>query len=259
MTSHFQVCVLGSGSKGNCTYIKAGDVAILVDAGLPYGEIERRLSEISVSAASIQHLFVTHEHSDHVAGLRKFAKKHSVHIHMNAPTYLQIRGLLPRTFSVNLFDSTFEIDDITIHPFSISHDAADPVGFTFRYQNKKICVATDMGYVTKLVLEELKNSDVVILESNHDEAKLMNGRYPWPLKQRIASHVGHLSNRQAAEALCAVVHEGLQCIFLAHLSEENNSPAMALDCVGYYLSETVSVPPALLMTHQHRPSEVIHL
>jgi phosphoribosyl 1,2-cyclic phosphodiesterase len=259
MGNDFQVCVLGSGSKGNCTYVKAGRAECLVDIGLNYREVERRLGEISVLPSRIQHLFITHEHTDHVNGLQSFIKKNAVHLHMNAKTYLQVQARLPKNYPVNLFDSAIEIDDIHIRPFAVSHDAVDPVGFTFKYHQKQLCIATDMGYVSKLVMEEFKHCDGLILETNHDENKLMHGRYPWPLKQRIASRFGHLSNRQAAEALCDTVHDRLKYVFLAHLSEENNSPEMALDCVRYHLSETIAISPTLLMTHPHRNSEIVYL
>ena len=257
MSSSFSICVLGSGSKGNCTYLRAGSLHCLVDAGLRYDELERRLKCIEVSAHAIRHIFITHEHQDHIGGLRKFTKKHKVTVHVNAPTYLKIGSELSSDHSVNVFDNPFKIDDIYVIPFPVSHDAVDPVAFSFQYGSKKISLLTDTGCATRLVKEHIRGSDALVLETNHDEEMLRNGAYPWPLKQRISGQLGHLSNRQAADTLCEVACDKLRHVFLAHLSAENNSPALALKTVIAALPQINK--PDVLLTHQDRVSELIHL
>lgn len=259
MSSSFHICVLGSGSKGNCVYLRAGDVHFLVDAGLRYDEIEKRLREISVSTADIGHIFITHEHTDHICGLKKFTQKNRVTIHVNAQTYLQVSSELPGHYPVNIFDTAFEINDIQVMPFAVSHDAVDPMGFSFGFCGKKISILTDTGYATNLVKNHIRNSDILVLESNHDEEMLKKGGYPWPLKQRIAGKQGHLSNQQAAETLAEIVTEKLRHVFLAHLSAENNLPHLALETVRRHLRNTRSAVPALLMTHQTTVSEYLTL
>ena len=243
MSSAFQICVLGSGSKGNCVYLRAGDMHFLVDAGLRYDDIEKRLKDLSVRTKDIGHVFITHEHADHI----------------NAKTYLQVSSFLPMQYPVNVFDTAFEIDDIGIRPFPVSHDAADPVAYSFHFDQKKISVVTDTGYATNLVKEQIRGSDALVLESNHDEEMLKTGVYPWPLKQRIAGRLGHLSNRQAGDALTEASCERLRHVFLAHLSAENNSPELALKTVGAHLSKMAQTAPALLMTYQNRVSELISI
>lgn len=257
--SDFHICVLGSGSKGNCVYLRAGDIHFLVDAGLRYDDIEKRLLDISVSTKDIQHIFITHEHVDHINGLRKFAKQNKATIHVNAQTYLQISSGLPDKYPVNVFDTAFEINDIRVKPFAVSHDAVDPMGYSFCFCEKKISVVTDTGYATILVKEQIRDSDILVLESNHDEEMLKKGMYPWPLKQRISGKLGHLSNRQAAETLTEVASEKLRHVFLAHLSAENNSPNLALRTVRAHLEEMKMDTLGLLMTHQNKVSELISI
>ncbi len=259
MSSTLSICVLGSGSKGNCTYVRAGQTHCLIDAGLRYEELKRRLHSIEVKPEDIRHVLITHEHFDHISGLKKFTKTHKVTVHTNASTYLHVSSELPAGYAVNVFDNPFKIDDITVIPFPVSHDAADPVAFSFQYGAKKISVLTDTGYTSHLVKEHIRGSDVLVLESNHDEDMLRTGTYPWPLKQRISSRFGHLSNRQAADTLSEIACGRLRHVFLAHLSAENNSPSLALRTVGARLSAMTESAPALLLTHQDRVSEMIHL
>lgn len=259
MSATFQICVLGSGSKGNCVYLRAGDMHFLVDAGLRYDDIENRLRDISVAAKDIGHVFITHEHADHINGLKKFAKYNKATIHVNAKTYFLVSSDLPDQYSVNVFDTAFKIDDISVNPFPVSHDAVDPMAYSFYFDQKKITVVTDTGYATNLVKEQIRGSDALVLESNHDEAMLKTGMYPWSLKQRIAGRLGHLSNRQAADTLTEVSCERLRHVFLAHLSAENNSPELAMKTVGTQLSKMERTAPSLLMTYQGRVSEFISL
>ena len=259
MSATFQICVLGSGSKGNCVYLRAGDVHFLVDAGLRYDDLEKRLKDISVTTKDIGHIFITHEHADHINGLKRFAKYNKATVHVNAKTYFLVSSDLPDQYPINVFDTAFEINDISVKPFPVSHDAVDPMAYSFHFDQKKISVVTDTGYATGLVKEQIRGSDALVLESNHDENMLKTGLYPWPLKQRIAGRLGHLSNRQAGDVLKEISCERLRHVFLAHLSEENNSPELAMKTVGAHLSKTDRTAPALLMTYQNRVSEFVSL
>jgi len=256
--SVFEVCVLGSGSKGNCIYGKAGEIEFLVDGGLSGSEIERRLSKIEADPSNIRYIFVTHEHSDHVDGLRGFTRKYKPVVYMNPSLYLSIGSMLSKGIQVEFFDGDFSISTLFIQPFDVSHDAVNPVGFCFTYEGKKVSIATDLGCASSLVKERIKDSHVLILESNHDERMLMNGSYPWPLKQRIASRFGHLSNKQAGEILSEVVHPKLQHIILAHLSEENNQPTLAKAAAQSYLAIS-GFTPTVWAADQYTVSERIAL
>ncbi|NUM82083.1 MBL fold metallo-hydrolase [bacterium] len=259
MSETFKICVLASGSKGNCVYLKAGETECLIDAGLSCREIEKRLKAIGANAGTIRHIFMTHEHVDHIQGLPVFTKKYSVHVHMNQSMYLHAGSMVSKKTYIHLFEDAFTVDQLLVEPFSILHDAIDPVGYCFHYQGKKASVLTDVGYATQLVKEKIKQSNVLILESNHDERLLMEGRYPWPLKQRIASRVGHLSNRQAAALIQETIHPELKHIILAHLSEENNRPSLAMETLYQHLTANAVTFSHIDigLAHQHHVGDVV--
>lgn len=229
-----QVCVLGSGSKGNCTYVGAPDSRILLDAGLSGRAVEQRLAEIGVEPASIDGICVSHEHSDHTAGISVLHKRYGIPVYANSGT---IEGMsrndklaaLPwHIFSTGM---PFSIGSFAVEPFSVSHDAMDPVGFIVQNGTVRIGVVTDIGIVTQLIRERLRGCDVIVLESNHDEFLLQEACRPWPLKQRIRGRQGHLSNDAAMEMLASIADQRLQHVFLAHLSEDCNRPDLALEAV----------------------------
>ncbi|MBX7150634.1 MBL fold metallo-hydrolase [bacterium] len=261
MSETFKICVLASGSKGNCVYLKAGETECLIDAGLSCREIEKRLNTIGTNAAKIRHIFMTHEHVDHIQGLPVFTKKYTVEVHMNQSMYLHAGSMVSNKTRVHLFDDTFTVEQMLIEPFSISHDAIDPVGYCFHYQGKKASVLTDFGYATQLVKEKIKQSHVLIIESNHDERMLMEGSYPWPLKQRIAGRLGHLSNRQAAALIQESIHPELKHVILAHLSEENNRPSVAIETLYQHLmaSAVMFSHVDIGLAHQHRVGDIVIL
>lgn len=257
MPSTVLVCVLASGSRGNCTLVKTGSTSILIDAGLSYAQLSSHLSVFGLRPQDIDHLLITHEHSDHVSGLSSLVRKHPLPVHLNRETHLQIEHLIKDPAAVNLFDSAFEIDDIKIDPFAISHDAVNPVGYLLSIGELSICLATDMGFVTDSARLAMQQADVLVLESNHDERMLMIGNYPSRLKQRVAGSRGHLSNRQAAECLASLVTARHRHVILAHLSEENNRPELATACVENHL--TGAHRPRLHVALQHRMGPVIEL
>ncbi len=226
--NYVKVCSLASGSKGNSLFVACNNSAILVDAGLSGVEVERRLTSVDVSPQSLTGIIITHEHSDHVKGAGVLSRRYDIPVYITQKTYHACKGL-GKINDLRFFECglPFQIDGITISPFSISHDAKDPVGLTLEFKNIKVGVATDLGIVTHLVKEHLKDSDVLYLESNHDPRMLMNGDYPWHLKQRIKGRTGHLSNFEASELVSELLTHRLKHVILAHLSEENNCPDIA--------------------------------
>ena len=231
---HFRVCSLASGSDGNCTYAATAQTAILVDAGLSAKETVRRLTAIGVDIASIQGICVTHEHADHTTGLDVLHRRHGIALYANSGT---IEGMNARpggpklNFNVFSTGAPFRIGDLDLEPFSVPHDAYDPVGFVIRSGEVKAGIVTDMGMVTTLIRERLRDCRLLVIEANHDEQMLKDADRPWSLKQRIFGRQGHLSNAHAAELIADVAGPGLREVFLAHLSADCNRPELALAAV----------------------------
>lgn len=237
--SHLALCMLASGSKGNAIYFSDSKTAILVDAGLSGREIERRLQSKGLSAKELDAIIVSHEHTDHVQGVGVLSRRYDLPVYMNQKTRDASPGL-GKIKDLRAFEcgKTFRINEIDIHPFSISHDAKDPSGFTIGQNGIKVGLATDLGIATGLVKEHLADCRLLILEANHDPKMLEEGPYPWPLKQRIQSRSGHLSNEASRELLQELRHDRLEYVILAHLSEINNSPDRALSVVGQALARS---------------------
>jgi phosphoribosyl 1,2-cyclic phosphodiesterase len=197
---------------------------ILIDLGISLKDLESRLNLIGVAADEIDAVLVSHEHNDHIKGVGPLSRRYGTNIYINYPTLQKSMHKIKR-INAHEFDSAekFAINDLTITPFSVSHDAADPVGFTFAAYGKKIGIATDLGVATNLVKANLKDCDMLIVESNHNSKMLMKGPYPWHLKQRVRSRQGHLSNEAALELINEVVCEKTRHVFFAHMSEINNT------------------------------------
>jgi len=229
-----QLCFLGSGSSGNSMYLRAGSTRLLVDAGLPAQVIARGLATLDVSVDEIDGILITHEHTDHLRGAALLVRKYDL------PIYTAVRPLAS--------DGTL-FGDLRVRYFPVPHDATDPIGFTFDYRGLRIAMATDLGSLTPEVEEAVADCHAIILESNHDEVMLATGRYPEFLKARIRSPIGHLSNRQAAEALKAASHRDLQHVVLAHLSRENNDPVLARETVAAAFSDNGC--PSIHLTSQY--------
>lgn len=228
-------CVLASGSKANCIYIASDEVRVLVDCGLSAREAAKRLSSIGVEADSISAVLVTHEHEDHVRGVRVFSTRHNTQLFFNQGTLsnLKTRDQLDpsrvQTFSTGV---RFVLGNLEFDPFSVMHDAADPVGFRVESKQASLVVVTDLGQVTTLLRQRLRNLDALILESNHDPKLLQEAPYPWELKQRISSRKGHLSNETAGgliEELSSEEPGRLQVAVAAHISENSNVSELALE------------------------------
>ena len=222
-------CSLISGSSGNCTFISSGDTNLLIDCGLSGKNLEKLLALIDVRPSDINAMLITHEHIDHVRGAGVVSRRHNIPIAATQKTHMamDIGNISDENrILINPYED-FEIGNIGIKAFQIPHDAADPVGYSFFAENKKYTLATDMGNMSDSLLNEIKGSHSVILESNHDVEMLRIGPYPYPLKQRILGDFGHLSNEMAAQTALALVKSGTQNIMLGHLSENNNTPEIA--------------------------------
>ena len=231
--SPLSVCMLASGSKGNCIHIAAGDKAILVDAGLSGREIERRMVQRDLQPDALQAIIVSHEHIDHIRGVGVLARRYQLPVYLSNETAcaaLASLGKLPHFFHFQA-GKPFHLFPFTIHPFNVSHDAVDPVGFTISTNGSRIGIATDLGIATGLVQEHLKGCHLLVLEANHDLDMLINGPYPWPLKQRIKGRNGHLSNDAAEALLRSVMTVDLRYVILGHLSETNNTVTQAMQSV----------------------------
>ncbi|WP_028992327.1 MBL fold metallo-hydrolase [Thermoanaerobacter thermocopriae] len=236
-------CSLRSGSSGNAIYINHKDVHILIDAGLSGRTIERALLNIGVNPKSLSAILITHEHKDHIKGAGVLSRRYNIPIYANKATWGAMEKDIKEISEKNkLYFTTgeeFEIGEIKIIPFKKPHDAVEPVGFSFKCGDKKISIATDLGYMTRGVANHLIGSDVVLLESNHDIQMLINGSYPWPLKKRILSNLGHLSNDAAADTLMKLFKmKAIGIAFLGHLSQNNNRPELAFTTVTNMLKKS---------------------
>lgn len=236
-----RLCSLSSGSSGNCIYVGTESSGILVDCGVSGKEILGNLKDIGVCTSTIKGILVTHEHSDHTKGVGIVSRKLNVPIYANAGTWAGMGGSIGDIKSENIkhFDTgvDFHIDDINIKSFSIPHDAAAPVGYSFYMGNKKVCIATDLGHFSQEVKSNIQNSDLVLLEANHDVEMVKVSSYPFFLKKRILSDVGHLSNEAAGRAVLELLNSGVKRILLGHLSKENNFPELAYQTVKNILQE----------------------
>ncbi|UCD77728.1 MAG: MBL fold metallo-hydrolase [Desulfobacterales bacterium] len=251
------ICTLASGSKGNATYISDGQTSILIDAGLSGIELQRRLTSRGLDPADLNAIIVSHEHSDHTKGVGILSRRYKLPVYINQPTQ-SASAELGRLHEIRPFEcgTTFSIRNLSIHPFSISHDAEDPAGFTIGCNGTRMAIATDLGIATAMVKEHLKQCSLLILEANHDPQMLETGPYPWPLKQRIQSRVGHLSNADSKKLLHELQHEKLQHVILAHLSEINNTPHKAFAEVSHALTRCSA---ELTVADQYTSGPVIYL
>lgn len=226
--------VLASGSKGNCIHVDDGETSLLLDAGLSGKEILVRMREKGLFPEKLSAIILSHEHTDHVSAAGVLSRKLKIPVYGTQGT---LEGAKPKTGEIALAREItaglpFALGSVLIHPFSISHDAADPTGFTFCAHGVKLGIATDLGVATTLVKTHLKNCNALVLEANHCPVMLANGSYPWALKQRVKSRTGHLSNEAARDLLGELLHKDLSHVVVAHLSEENNRPDHACTIVG---------------------------
>jgi phosphoribosyl 1,2-cyclic phosphodiesterase len=228
--------MLASGSRGNCAVVASACTRILVDAGISCRETFKRMRVLGEDPLALSAIVITHEHSDHVYGLAMLAKKLRIPVFMTGATHQawaraqrNEKGERPRLDKFEAFEAghRFQVGDIEVRPFTIPHDAADPVGFTFSAEGAKVGFVTDLGCLQANVKDSLKRCDVLVIESNHDLEMLRVGPYPWSVKQRVLGRVGHLSNLALADFLTDDYDNNAAFVVLAHLSQENNHPEIA--------------------------------
>ena len=252
-------CQLASGSKGNALYVRGTDSAVLIDCGLSGKELARRMELRELDPASLSAVVVSHEHTDHVGGVGVICRRYKIPLYITEATCGESLKKLGKTNDMDIqfmeCGRRFSVGSMEIHPFSISHDAADASGFRIITKGSVLGVATDLGVASHLVKEHLSGCDALVLEANHDpELLTANPNYPWALKQRVRSRVGHLSNEESATLLDELDRSRLKHLVLAHLSEENNTPDMALAAAYNVLNGTNT---SITVASQHTPAPLL--
>ena len=251
-----KICVLASGSKGNCAYIETSKTKSLVDLGMSAGYVAKALKNIGVDPSLIQRVFITHTHSDHVAGLKVFLKKYHPVVYLTEKMETELNFDIEDKVYI---DNDMEILDLAVTVIKTSHDAADSNGYVFSSQGKSIVYITDTGYIHVKNFPKLENKNVYVFESNHDVRMLREGRYPYYLQQRILSDKGHLSNKDSAYYLSKFIGDRTEKIILIHLSEENNRPEVALNTLLDTLKEKEVRVPDIEIASQKESTELIEL
>lgn len=257
-----QLTILGSGSGGNSAYVETEETRILVDAGFSARQIRQRLASIGRAPESLNGILITHEHSDHIQGLAVLCAQLQIPIYCNRLTKDALERLLQARFNWRIFGTgdTFDIGDIKVDTFTVPHDASDPVGFLLRTAGGNIGFLTDLGHATKLVIERIRQANILLLETNHDMKMLQDDpRRPWSLKQRILSRHGHLSNEAAAEVAAQVVSPALKHLYLGHLSRDCNTPELAHRVVSARLQKIGAPHVRIESTSQDAPSPTLSL
>jgi phosphoribosyl 1,2-cyclic phosphodiesterase len=255
-----QFTILGSGSGGNCAYLETDDTRILIDAGFSFRQVRQRLESIGRTPETLTGILITHEHLDHVQGLMAMLAKVPVPVYCNRLTKEAVEYQTKKKLPCHIFQTgaTFDVGSITVESFSIPHDAQDPVNFLLRTTAGNIGFLTDLGHVTKLVLERVRSANVLVLEANHDIKLLQDCPHrPWSLKQRILGRHGHLSNDAAAGAAQELMSADLRRLYLGHLSRECNRPELAMAVVQRKLTELGASHVALEITSQAAPSPTL--
>lgn len=225
-----KISVLASSSSGNSIYIEEKNFRCLVDVGLTGKKVIENLNKIDIDIKDITHIFVTHEHVDHIKGVGVLARKYNIPVYANKLTWSNMQGIGEINSDLKFHfekDEVKDFGDITVQSFGVSHDAINPQFYTFYANGKKVSILTDTGYISDKMLDSIKNSDTLVYESNHEENILLSCSYPWKTKQRILSDTGHLSNKDAANYLPKIIGDNTKNIYLAHLSKENNTKDLA--------------------------------
>jgi phosphoribosyl 1,2-cyclic phosphodiesterase len=257
-----EICVLASGSAGNCIYVAGGGTHLLIDAGLSLKETSARLAQLGLAMDAIHAVLFTHDHTDHCQRADVFHRRHALPFYANEGTAAGIELTTRRSgLAWQIFEtgSPFSIGGLQIEPFSVPHDAADAVGFVISDGQVRLGVATDFGMATTLIRRKLANCDALILETNHDVEMLKQSGRPWSLIQRILGRHGHLSNEDAAELLASVLGPRLRTVFLAHLSAECNTPALAERAVREVLRRACRDDIRLVHTSADAVSERVEM
>jgi phosphoribosyl 1,2-cyclic phosphodiesterase len=256
-------CPLYSGSTGNSIFVASEYTKILVDAGMPGKSIEGALKHINQNPSDVDGIFITHEHSDHIKGAGIISRRYDIPIYANENTWKAMETKIGNIKDDNIkviYNNTVEIKDMHIINYNISHDAVAPTGYALYSGNKKACIATDLGYFSDEVKAMIKDADVILLESNHDVEMVKFGPYPYPLKRRILSDVGHLSNEACGKAIVEIMNDKKKHIILGHLSKTNNYPELAYQTVANILNENqikIGKDISLILARRDMPSDLI--
>ncbi|WP_288866755.1 MBL fold metallo-hydrolase [uncultured Sneathia sp.] len=239
-----KLAVLGSGSKGNCSYIEIGGKKILVDVGYSVKKIREKLSTIDQNLEDIDAIFITHDHGDHMKSVSTLSRRQNIPIYIHKESLRQIQRKLGNVNTDNIVvleDRKVFLDNVLVENFDVMHDSKHNLGYTFNYQNEKLSYVTDIGKITNIVRQNCMNSDYIAFESNYDLGMLLNGRYSWDLKNRVKSNVGHISNDEASTFLENISNNRLKEIFLLHLSEENNTPNIAYKTLEEKIDKRIKI------------------
>lgn len=262
----FRYCSLASGSSGNSHYLETPENKLLIDAGLSGKKIQEGLAHIGVDPKTLTGILVTHEHSDHIKGVGILSRRFDLPIYANQGTWEAMEDCLGKIKPENKkyfeTEGTFIINDMSINPFGIHHDAKEPVGFCFYHDSKKVSFVTDTGHVCDKIKAKVKDSDILLIESNHDVNMLRMGSYPWLLKKRVESDYGHISNETAGNLIVDVCQTKRPIVLLGHLSKENNFPELAIQTVQNILRENKLVEGRdlqLLLAPRDKPTQVFEL
>lgn len=238
--SPVKACTLVSGSSGNSIYVQNRDSSILIDAGVPAKILEQRMAIQGIDPASLQGILITHEHSDHIAGVSVLARRYKIPVYMSEKTWLaaQLRFTYAERMDVRFISpkQAFLIGSLSVQAFRTPHDAADPMGYRIDTGSAVVSVATDIGRWSDQLFNEVASSDITFIEANYDNEMLWDGPYPWPLKKRIDSAMGHLSNLECADAILELLETGTKRFVLIHLSQENNRPELAYQSIEEQLA-----------------------
>lgn len=234
-------CAIASGSSGNSIFVATQYTNVLIDAGLSGKRITEALTSFNIAGNTIDALFITHEHTDHIKGAGVLSRKFDIPIYATWGTWEAMENQIGKIAEKNkrfVYEEEYcVINDICMCPFALPHDAAEPVGYSIETENHKMTIATDLGHVTENIKQKLYGSEIVLLEANHDEKMVKNGCYPEYLKKRILGEKGHISNHTAGNLLCDIMSEKLKYVFLGHLSQENNRPDLAYQTVQNILQK----------------------
>lgn len=253
-----KLCVLASGSKGNSTYIESNQSKILIDIGMSCLYIEKSLDSIGARARDIQGILITHTHSDHINGLRVFLKKYHTTLYITEKIYNELR-LQVEIENYVLIDKEFTLGNMNIEVIKTSHDAEDSNGYIIHDESSSLVYITDTGYINRKYHEKLSNKNYYVIESNHDVELLMNGSYPYHLKQRILGDRGHLSNKSCADYMAKFIGDNTKGVILIHLSEENNRKEIAYSTLTDMLKENNKDVENIIISAQTEPTEVVEI
>ena len=250
-----KIQTIASGSKGNCAIIICDDTKIIIDMGISFITLKRSLEENSLSFEDFSGILITHNHSDHVNGLKTLINKTKLNAYITKEMYESIKDYIPKERCI-FIDEEFNINDVKIELIHTSHDAPASFGFIIDYDDKSIVYITDTGYINRKILNKIVNKNLYLIESNHDEVMLMDGPYPRFLKERVISDRGHLSNKTTAKYLSKLIGDKTKYVILAHLSETNNTPEKALEEMK---KERIDKRVEIIIATQYEPSNIIEV